>query len=862
MIIMVSAVKKYLGRVTFLIGSLLYFSDIEGMYDYRKADAQKWLNSTYSGKSGFVPVKEDGISAGTLLFKGFVRALQFEIGLKKLGVSEANGNFGPATFRNCPTIQEGNVDTVNNFVKLIQHALFCKGYNAGSVTGEFKGRTVDAILKLKFDALGFDDGDSSVTPIWFKAILNSDAYICINHGDPQIRSIQQHLNRNYNSYAGIMPCDGHYSRDTNRALIFALQAEEGMKVGVANGNFGPGTTEKCPTISAESGENLVRILQSALYVNGFKGTINGVYDAGTAANVKSFQSFVCLPETGVASMPTIKALLISCGDISRPAKACDCSVQLTYPRALALRNGGYECVGRYLTGFVGRGVHRRAKNLTSQELESIFRAGLRVFPVYQDGGWHPEYFADGTTAGERDGRIAVGAAKLINLPLGTIIYFAVDCDLYDYQVSQLIIPYFRGVFSSVCSSGSGYLVGVYGSRNICSRVSDKGYSVSSFVSGMSTGFSGNLGYPLPRNWAFDQFYELKDRRGAGGKDERFVAPDGAFDLDKDAYSGRDAGVSKIEELSDSDSNASSPAKTIMAMLSGAKFEGKIVILPETTCMITPNLSVSMSKEITSTLGFSSGEVGAFYKITSSHDGKSFSAPKLSLESYFKGFGTTMSSSGVELETFFNGFDTSFSLLPPENGFSLTDIIKGAVLGGGSPLNIVEKLAARGGVGISATRNIGDNFSISIGGEVKPEKASINITVDQKLKREELFKNYINDGMKISGNADVVKTDNFSIEGHPFKVLYEMAMICEDVLKIATDLTPIIWELKTADLEDTMSQFSEKSTSFRQGLRDAFESLKSIATSLSNISSMETVTEITTLGLLLVLLAMLTSVAVV
>lgn len=274
-----------------------------------------------------------------------------------------------------------------------------------------------------------------------------------------------------------------------------------------------------------------------------------MYDAETAANVKSFQSFACLPESGVASMLTIKALLTSCGDTSRPAKACDCSVQLTYPKAFALRQNGYECVGRYLTEFVGSGIHRRPKNLTAKEAESIFRAGLRVFPIFQDGGWYPEYFSGGVATGERDGRIAVGATKLINLPLGTIIYFAVDCDLYDYQVSQLIIPYFSGVFSSVFSSGSGYLVGIYGLRNICSRVSDKGYVVSSFVSGMSTGFSGNLGYPLPKNWVFDQFYELKDRRASGGKDEQFVASDGAFDLDKDAYSGRDAGVSKVDENS-------------------------------------------------------------------------------------------------------------------------------------------------------------------------------------------------------------------------------------------------------------------------------------------------------------------------
>jgi len=859
MIVMISAMKRYLGRVTFLIGGLLCFGDIEGMYDYRKADAQKWLNSTYSGKSGFVPVKEDGISAGTLLFKGFVRALQLEIGLEKLGVSKANGNFGPATFRNCPTIQAGSVDTTNNFVKLIQHALFCKGYHAGAVTGKFKGKTVDAVLKLKTDALGFDDGDSSVTPKWFKAILNSDVYICINRGDPLIRFIQQNLNREYSSYTGIMPCDGHYSRDTNRALIFALQSEEGMGVGVANGNFGSGTTERCPTLSEGSKGNLVRILQSALYVNGFKGAINGVYSAGTAANIKSFQSFVCLPETGVADMSTIKALLTSCGDTTRAAKACDCSVQLTYPKALALRKEGYECVGRYLTGFVGKGIHRRSKSLTANELVSIFRAELRVFPIFQDGGWYPEYFSGGAAVGERDGRIAVEAAKLINLPMGTIIYFAVDCDLYDYQVSQLIIPYFGGVFSSVCSSGSGYLVGIYGSRNICSRVSDKGYAVSSFVSGMSTGFSGNLGYPLPKNWAFDQFYELKDRRASGGKDERFVAPDGAFDLDKDAYSGRDAGVSGLTTRNGSNSSI---VQTIAAMLPGAKFENKIIILPETTCMITPNLSISMSKEITSTLGFSSSEVGAFYKLASSYDGKCLSSPKLSLGTSFSGFGTTWSSSSVGLETFFSGFNTSFTLLPPENGFKLTDIIKGIALGGGNPSNVIENLATRGGVGISATRNIGDKFSISIGGKVKPEKASIDIEVTQKLKKKELFKNYMNEGMKISGNDNVVKTDNFLIEGYPFKVMYEMAVICDSVLEAANTLTPVMWELKIADLEDSMSQFAEKSTSFRQGLRDSFESLRSVATSLCNVNSMETATEIATTGILVVLLAMLLSVAVV
>ncbi|WP_439650896.1 glycoside hydrolase domain-containing protein [Polycladospora coralii] len=42
-------------------------------------------------------------------------------------------------------------------------------------------------------------------------------------------------------------------------------------------------------------------------------------------------------------------------------------------------------------------------------------------------------------------------------------------------------------------------MGVYSSRSVCIGLVEK-----SFVSGMSTSFSGNLGYPLPRNWVYDQ----------------------------------------------------------------------------------------------------------------------------------------------------------------------------------------------------------------------------------------------------------------------------------------------------------------------------------------------------------------------
>lgn len=64
-----------------------------------------------------------------------------------------------------------------------------------------------------------------------------------------------------------------------------------------------------------------------------------------------------------------------------------------------------------------------------------------------------------------------------------------------------------------------------------------GLAELSFVSGMSTGYSGNLGFPLPANWAFDQILEYE--LGSG---------DGWLDLDKDIASGRDPGQNAVDHV--------------------------------------------------------------------------------------------------------------------------------------------------------------------------------------------------------------------------------------------------------------------------------------------------------------------------
>ena len=54
--------------------------------------------------------------------------------------------------------------------------------------------------------------------------------------------------------------------------------------------------------------------------------------------------------------------------------------------------------------------------------------------------------------------------------------------------------------------------------------------MSSFVADMSTGYSGNLGYRMPTNWAFDQIKEYTIGSGSG-----------AIAIDKNIASGRDPG---------------------------------------------------------------------------------------------------------------------------------------------------------------------------------------------------------------------------------------------------------------------------------------------------------------------------------
>lgn len=515
---------------------------------------QKWLNQEYGDVPGFGSVPENGKTGWDTIY-GLTRALQHE-----LGITDLANNFGPTTERlygQNPLHRQDGV--TNRQFAILQGALWCKGYSPGYYLHENPDGTVSfdeifnesverAVIELKEDA-GLINPDGVVTVNVMKALMSMDAFKLLSSygGDTKVRAMQQKLNRKYEAYTGLTPCDGVYGRNTNKAIVYALQAEEGLPLDVANGNFGVTTKKCCPQIpyglNASTAKNyygsyytpsqisaMTELVQFALYVNGFgDGITDGVFDDGTRQAIREFQKKYAIPINGKVDKTTWLSLFISCGDIDRTALAADCATQLTAAQAKSLYDNGYRYIGRYLTGTYDGG---KDKAIYRDEAERIFAAGLRFFPIYQTTARSASYFTP--SQGEEDAYAAIEAAAKLGIPKNTIIYFAVDFDCMDYQITSNIIPYFNAVHDVM--STSIYKTGIYGTRNCCTRVSENGYACSSFVGDMSTGFSGNLGYSMPKNWAFDQFHTTAIGSG-----------EGYLEIDKDGFSGLDTGVSKLDE---------------------------------------------------------------------------------------------------------------------------------------------------------------------------------------------------------------------------------------------------------------------------------------------------------------------------
>ncbi|MDC2865368.1 glycoside hydrolase domain-containing protein [Bacillus sp. BP-3] len=493
-------------------------------------EVQKWVNEKYGKVSGFQPAPFNGKTGWSTVY-ALTRALQVELGITSLADA-----FGPTTaskYKQWGEMSLGNVPTDEKgkaIVKILKGAMYCKGYNPGKFDDVFDEKTKNAVVSLQKDA-GLPVADGKVYDYIFKAFLTMDAYSLTPGGDEYVRQIQQDLNNKYYKTSGVQPTDGHYQRGTNKALVYGLQTEMGIAADSQTGSIGPATKNGLPILKVGSSGRFVTLFQYALYFNGYdSGSFSTTYNASIESAVKKFQEFTLLPQDGVANKSTWLSALVSTGDPDRKGKACDCITEVTLERGKALKAAGYETVGRYLVNVAG-GIN---KKIQPGELKNIFDAGLSVFPIYQANGRQASSFS--AEQGRLDAKAAYDAAKEYGFQDGTTIYFAVDFDAYGTDITDNILPHFKALNEKMVQLGGSYKVGVYGARNVCIQVSEKGYAKTSFVSGMSTGFSGNLGYPLPKNWAFDQISTIKVGSGSG-----------LIEIDNNMKSNRDNGVSKIEK---------------------------------------------------------------------------------------------------------------------------------------------------------------------------------------------------------------------------------------------------------------------------------------------------------------------------
>lgn len=494
---------------------------------------QQWLNDMYSNKTGYnvIDLTDENIKGrtGWTTIYALTRAFQIE-----LGITQTADNFGPSTTR---LFQEKfgngiakpeNEDSVcgkyGGIYGIIQGALWCKGYPAhyGGITTNFDSGTASGIKKLKADA-GIDSTNETVTLNVMKSLLSMKQYVLVSNGSASIRAIQRYFNGKYEDYIGLAPCDGLYGRDMCRAMIKVLQAIEGFSVEDATGNFGNGTKSRLPILPHESNPDATYLFRAALCCNGYNVDIGTEWDNYVQAATLTFQNDMKLPQSGEADVDTWMALMVSSGNPERPSNGCDTRFEMTDERITILKDNQYEVVGRYLTG-------GDFKELRAGEPERILKNGLKFFPIFQESGADLNYFTP--ARGKIDAEKSSKAARKFGLPKDTIIYFAVDTDPLDTQISNLIIPYFESLHKNF---DPNYQIGIYGTRNACTQVSQKGYSIASFVADMSSGFSGNMGFKIPENWNFDQYYEIKTSES--GWD---------FDLDKTTYSGRFPVVDHLE----------------------------------------------------------------------------------------------------------------------------------------------------------------------------------------------------------------------------------------------------------------------------------------------------------------------------
>lgn len=300
-----------------------------------------------------------------------------------------------------------------------------------------------------------------------------------------------------------------YVSTTQKGIVFGIQLECGLGL-EANGTFGQGTRDALKARGevvvgdVDTEKNFVHLFKGLFICNypTIDSEFNGTYDMSLGSGVSAFQGFAALNVNGNGTYETWCDLLVSNGDRDRKTKALDCSGKKIDAERSRDFGEDYTTVGRYLANT----TETFDKKLEHYEIYNLLTEGMSLFVIYQMYNTNITNFY--YEAGEEQALAAINICKdEFALDETATIYFPVDFDAYDYEVEAGITEFFRGVNDTFTTSGFGYSVGIYGARNTCTIISEKGLAAKSFVSGMSTGYSGNMTKPLPQNWIYNQIAE-------------------------------------------------------------------------------------------------------------------------------------------------------------------------------------------------------------------------------------------------------------------------------------------------------------------------------------------------------------------
>jgi Putative peptidoglycan-binding domain-containing protein len=188
-------------------------------------------------------------------------------------------------------------------------------------------------------------------------------------------------------------------------------------------------------------------------------------------------------------------------------RAIDCATKLTGDTAGRLKRAGVEAVGRYL------GPEHSWKAMSRKESRAILAAGLGIFSIWETNPVRNAYFTE--TQAEQDAASAARYAAEMGQPSGTPIYFTVDYDAGEKDMST-ILRYFRRI------RGIRYGIGAYGSFRVIealarAQAADFFYQTYAWSGGQLSGHA--------------HIYQYKNDRTLEGirvDDDRILKPSGVW----------------------------------------------------------------------------------------------------------------------------------------------------------------------------------------------------------------------------------------------------------------------------------------------------------------------------------------------